>query len=80
MASPPSPVPWYFPAGDAILTGFGKTAAKAKVRIYRAESDFRNRILVAGCDPGISVLARHVQSAGASWCWRIATARRRSLC
>ena len=65
VASPPAPVAWHFPDGDAIFTGFGKTAAKAKVRIYRAESDFRNRILVAGCDPGISVLARHVQSAGA---------------
>ena len=37
---------------------------KTKVRIYHADGDFRNRILVAGCDPGISVLARHVQLAG----------------
>ncbi len=65
IASPPAPVAWHFPDGDAIFTGTAKTAARAKLRIYRAESDFRNRILVAGCDPGISVLARHVESAGA---------------
>ncbi len=65
IASPPAPVAWHFPDGDAIFTGAAKTAARAKLRIYRAESDFRNRILVAGCDPGISVLARHVLSAGA---------------
>jgi putative molybdopterin biosynthesis protein len=59
-----APVAWHFPDGDAIFTGAAKRAAKARVQIYRAERDFRNRILVAGCDPGISVLARHVQSAG----------------
>jgi putative molybdopterin biosynthesis protein len=65
IASTPAPVAWHFPDGDAIFTGAAKTAARARLQIYRAESDFRNRILVAGCDPGISVLARHVQSAGA---------------
>jgi molybdate-binding protein len=30
------------------------------VQVYHLESEFRNRILVAGCDPGISVLARHL--------------------
>jgi len=65
MASPPAPVAWHFPDGDAIFAGAAKRASKARVQIYRAERDFRNRILVAGCDPGISVLARHVQSAGA---------------
>ncbi len=64
MASAPSPIPWYLPAGDAILSGQPAEGRKAKVRIYHPEGDFRNRVLVAGCDPGISVLARHVQPAG----------------
>ncbi|MGI8958901.1 MAG: hypothetical protein ACR2IV_03890 [Bryobacteraceae bacterium] len=34
------------------------------MQIFQAEGDFTNRILVAGCDPGISVLSRHVQAAG----------------
>ena len=37
---------------------------KTKVRVFNAEGEFDKRILVAGCDPGISVLARHVQTAG----------------
>ncbi len=63
MASAPSPMPWYFPASDAVVAGKpqgGKTA----VQVFDPAEDFRNRILIAGCDPGISVLARHVQAAG----------------
>jgi molybdate-binding protein/DNA-binding XRE family transcriptional regulator len=64
MASEPSPAPWYFPASDAVVTSEPAVGRKTKVQVYRAEGEFRNRILVAGCDPGISVLARHVQPAG----------------
>jgi molybdate-binding protein/DNA-binding XRE family transcriptional regulator len=61
VASVPSPIPWYFPASDAVVAG-GK--GKTKVQVFHAEEAFRNRILIAGCDPAISVLARNVQAAG----------------
>jgi molybdate-binding protein/DNA-binding XRE family transcriptional regulator len=61
VASAPSPIPWYFPASDAVVAG-GK--GKTKVQIFHAAEAFRNRILMAGCDPAISVLARNVQAAG----------------
>src|SRR5580692_4979296 len=69
VASPPSPVPWYFPVSDAVVASAPAPSKLAKngrtdVQIFDAADDFRNRILVAGCDPGISVLARHLQSAG----------------
>jgi putative molybdopterin biosynthesis protein len=69
VASPPSPVPWYFPVSDAVVastTGPSKLAKNGRtdVQIFDAADDFRNRILIAGCDPGISVLAHHLQSAG----------------
>ena len=64
IASAPSPVPWYFPASDAIVTGRPTARGKAKVQVFHSESDFQHRLLVAGCDPAISVLARHVQTAG----------------
>ncbi|MEO8127113.1 MAG: substrate-binding domain-containing protein, partial [Bryobacteraceae bacterium] len=64
MASQPSPVPWYFPASDAVVTGNPAAAGKAKVQVFHADAQFANRVLVAGCDPGISVLSRHVQAAG----------------
>jgi molybdate-binding protein len=34
------------------------------VQIIHSDGEFENRILLAGCDPGISVLTRHVQAAG----------------
>jgi molybdate-binding protein/DNA-binding XRE family transcriptional regulator len=67
IASSPSPVPWYLPTADAVLVdvpaGTGK-AGKGTVQLFHGEYDLANRILVAGCDPGISVLARHVLRAG----------------
>jgi putative molybdopterin biosynthesis protein len=63
MASAPSPMPWYFPASDAVVATKPQ-AGKTSVQVFDAAEDFRNRILIAGCDPGISVLARHVQAAG----------------
>jgi putative molybdopterin biosynthesis protein len=64
LASAPSPVPWYFPASDAIITGKHAGRGKAEVQLFHPEREFGSRILVAGCDPAISVLARHVQPAG----------------
>lgn len=64
MAAAPSPVAWYIPASDAVATGEPSADGKVRVQVYQPDTDFRNRILVAGCDPAISVLARHVQPAG----------------
>jgi len=67
IASSPSPVPWYLPTADAVLldaSAGGAQAAKGTVQLFHDEYDLAHRILVAGCDPGISVLARHVLRAG----------------
>ena len=64
IASPPSPVQWYFPESDAVIAGKAVRRGMASVQVFPSGSDFRNRILIAGCDPGISVLSRHVQAAG----------------
>ena len=63
VAAAPSSVPWYFPASDAIVahdSGGGKT----EVQVFHAAQELQRRVLVAGCDPAISVLARHVRAAG----------------
>lgn len=62
IASAPTPESWYLPVGDGIV----KTSAaeKASVRLFAPEESLENRIIVAGCDPGISVLARHARAAG----------------
>jgi putative molybdopterin biosynthesis protein len=64
MASAPSSFPWYFPATDAVVADKPGPQGKTRVQVFQAEDDFTNRILVAGCDPGVSVLSRHVQAAG----------------
>ena len=63
MASPPPAVQWYFPASDAVIAA-KPLGGRASVQILQTGDELRNRILVAGCDPGISVLARHVRAAG----------------
>lgn len=64
VASSPSPVPWYLPTADAVLVEAPDRAGNATAQLFHGESEAANRILVAGCDPGISVLARHVLRAG----------------
>src|SRR4051794_40091004 len=52
-----APLPWnpFLPSADAAVAEGGMRAGKAKLDIFGAESDFDNRILVAGCDPALSV-------------------------
>jgi molybdate-binding protein/DNA-binding XRE family transcriptional regulator len=64
VASPPSPVPWYFPVSDAVVSGKLPKNGRTDVQVFDASEDFRNRVLIAGCDPGISVLAHHLQASG----------------
>jgi putative molybdopterin biosynthesis protein len=64
VANAPSPQPWYFPAADAVVSDKRLRRGLAEVRVFQSGENFTSRILVAGCDPGISVLARHVLSAG----------------
>ena len=64
IACPPSPVPWYLPSADAVVVEGRGRDGKAAVQVFDGDADFGSRFLVAGCDPGISVLARHVQAAG----------------
>ena len=61
IAEPPSRLTWHFPAADAVIAGQPDTDGRTRVQILQPDTDFSNRILIAGCDPGISVLARHIQ-------------------
>ncbi len=64
MAAQAHPVPWHFPSSDAIIAENADLKGKARVQIFLPEDDFNKRILIAGCDPGISVLARHARGEG----------------
>ncbi len=53
-----TPVQWSFVAADGVAT------ASSKVQTFHPEHEFKNRLLMAGCDPGMPVLSRHLQLAG----------------
>jgi molybdate-binding protein/DNA-binding XRE family transcriptional regulator len=63
MAAAASPASWYLPLSDGVVSG-NLVRGKARIRIHQPETDLRNRLLIAGCDPAMAVLARHLQPAG----------------
>jgi putative molybdopterin biosynthesis protein len=65
VAAPPA---WFLPASDGVVMGvrpgISGVQTKAKIRLHQPGSSFGHRLLVAGCDPAMSMIARHLQSAG----------------
>lgn len=67
VAVQPEPDSWGLPPADAILLEVvrsGKRSASAKIRILGDRWKKPTRILIAGCDPSVSILARSVQEQG----------------
>jgi molybdate-binding protein/DNA-binding XRE family transcriptional regulator len=55
---------WSLPVADGVVMESVSTnmgAAKARVRVLEDPDAFENRLLIAGCDPAVTVLARHLQ-------------------
>jgi len=66
IAMLPAPVVWGLPPADAVLIEAGKRGGKAKIQLFNNNEGrmFNKRLLIAGCDPGISVLLRQLQREG----------------
>ena len=62
LAASAQPVPWYLPPADGVL--LSARALRARVQLFHEEEAAPRRLLVAGCDPGMPVLARHMLRAG----------------
>jgi putative molybdopterin biosynthesis protein len=60
---PSFPVLGELPAADAVIVGPGK-GGRTLVRPFHDEDDAKNRLIIAGCDPAMPVLARHVGKHG----------------
>ncbi|MBN2083588.1 MAG: helix-turn-helix domain-containing protein [Anaerolineales bacterium] len=60
----PSPMAWSLPPADAVLIETGRGHGRARVQLFHDENPFGKRLLIAGCDPAISVLLRHLQREG----------------
>jgi putative molybdopterin biosynthesis protein len=57
---PSSPVLGEIPAADGVVTGRGKSGSTL-VRLLDEDVNPENRLLIAGCDPAMPVLARHLK-------------------
>ena len=63
---PAMPMPAYLPAADAVLlkpSQSGRKLARALIQPLVVDQEYGRRLLIAGCDPGISVLGRHLKQA-----------------
>ncbi len=64
VAAPSAPPSWYLAASDAVIGGRTPVRGKANVHLHEPNANFRNRLLLAGCDPAMAVVARYLQPAG----------------
>ena len=64
FAAGPSSESCYLPDSDAVVQTQPASRQKLDVRVYQRGKDLGNRLLVAGCDPAMTILARHLRPAG----------------
>jgi len=60
MAVPAQPQPLVLPMADGVILESGKRGREVQVQMFPHEIDEGKRLLIAGCDPGISLLAQHL--------------------
>ena len=53
--------PYHLPEADAVVTAPVTRSRKAKLRLFSEEETVSNKIVLAGCDPATSLLARMVE-------------------
>jgi putative molybdopterin biosynthesis protein len=61
------PGTWGLPPADAVVFGPGRSSSrslKIKAELFEENDSCESRVLVAGCDPSVPILARHVQRQG----------------
>jgi molybdate-binding protein/DNA-binding XRE family transcriptional regulator len=60
IAVPAEPQPAMLPLADGVLVESAKHSGPASIRAFPADGSEGKRLLVAGCDPGIALLAHHL--------------------
>jgi molybdate-binding protein/DNA-binding XRE family transcriptional regulator len=59
------PVSFFLPDSDAVVASRGPVRRAAAIQPHRPPPEIcQNRLLMAGCDPAITLLARHLRPAG----------------
>lgn len=67
IATAPEAAAWSLPLADGRIAGSSDrppSRAKADVELFTPAPELEKRLLMAGCDPGISVLSRHLGEQG----------------
>jgi putative molybdopterin biosynthesis protein len=57
IAASPQPE---IPMADGVVVETSPRVAQAEVHVFQDDLEFGKRLLIAGCDPGISLLSRHL--------------------
>ena len=64
IAAPVTDSGCYLPSSDAVAERSGGRPGKVSLSLHDIDADFENRLLIAGCDPAMSILAQHLEAAG----------------
>jgi molybdate-binding protein/DNA-binding XRE family transcriptional regulator len=58
---PVNPSPYFLPEADGVIAKTGRSDRRADVIVFPKDDSFTKRLMVAGCDPAIGLLARMVE-------------------
>jgi molybdate-binding protein/DNA-binding XRE family transcriptional regulator len=61
---PSMPLSSYLPPAEAVVIKSFRKKRKTLIQPFVTDAEYGRRLLIAGCDPGISVLGRHLKTAG----------------
>lgn len=66
VGASPQPDTWGLPQADAVAVASNRNLKRGKIRAEILEEGWKkdDRLLIAGCDPGAAILARHLRQRG----------------
>jgi len=67
MATGPESSDSSLPLADGILSAAAGKRNRSSVELFESSQSFERRLLLAGCDPGASILARHMGGKESTW-------------
>lgn len=79
VAAPAGNVPYYLAEADGIVTRARKGASQASVQLFASPESLSRRLFIAGCDPGIGLLARMAERLSGAEIVTVPASSRRAL-
>jgi putative molybdopterin biosynthesis protein len=64
ISVPVSAAPYHLPEADGVVAAIPRRGERPKVHVFSREASSSKQLIVAGCDPAASVLARMVEKIG----------------